>query len=146
MSQSMKHVQRGFGSVRPYLCGPTSLTTFIQSAFGAEFIEANEGGPTRLKLGDSLLWVEAGELPAHIKAWVGSVYVYVPKVDTVYARAMELVARSISEPEDKPYQRAPGRLCGCWWQHMVGKLIITTHQVRVRRCYVQVPLIHSESR
>ena len=94
----MKHVHRGFGSVRPYLCGPTSLIAFIQGAFDAEFIESNEGGPTLLKLGDSLLWVEAGELPAHIKAWVGSVYVYVPNVDTVYARAMELGARSISEP------------------------------------------------
>ena len=68
MNHSMKHVHRGFGSVRPYLCGPTSLTAFIQGAFGAEFIESNEGGPTLLKLGDSLLWVEAGELPAHIKA------------------------------------------------------------------------------
>jgi len=56
----MKHVHRGFGSVRPYLCGPISLTAFIQGAFGAEFIESNEGGPTLLKLGDSLLWVEAG--------------------------------------------------------------------------------------
>lgn len=68
MNHSMKHVHRGFGCVRPYLCGPTSLTSFIQGAFGAEFIESNEGGPTLLKLGDSLLWVEAGELPAHIEA------------------------------------------------------------------------------
>ena len=67
MNHSMKHVHRGFGSVRPYLCGPTSLTAFIQGAFGAEFIESNEGGPTLLKLGDSLLWVEAGELPATSK-------------------------------------------------------------------------------
>ncbi len=70
----------GFGSVRPYLCGPTSLTAFIQGAFDAGFIESNEGGPTLLKIGDSLLWVEAGELPPHIKAWVGLVYVYVPNV------------------------------------------------------------------
>jgi hypothetical protein len=65
MAQSMKHVHRGFGSVRPYLCGPNSLTKFIQGAFGAAFIESNEGGPTLLKLGDSLLWVEAGVAWAH---------------------------------------------------------------------------------
>src|SRR5688572_10254394 len=100
MTQSMKHVHRGFGSVRPYLCGPTSLIQFIQDAFGAEILEVNEGGPTLLKLGDSLIWVEAGELPAHIQAWVGSVYAYVQDVDSVYARAIELGARSIAVPED----------------------------------------------
>ena len=34
----MKHVQRGFGSVRPYLCGPAGLVAFIQGAFDAELI------------------------------------------------------------------------------------------------------------
>ena len=119
MSQSMKHVHRGFGSVRPYLCGPTALTAFIQSVFDAELIESNEGGPTLLKLGDSLLWIEAGELPAHIKPWVGSVYVYVPDVDAVYARAMELGAHSISAPEDKRYnERQAGFVDvggNTWW-------------------------------
>jgi PhnB protein len=58
-------------------------------------------------------------LPGHIKAWVGSVYVYVPNVDTVYARAMELGARSISEPNDKPYnERQAGFVDvggNTWW-------------------------------
>ena len=45
MNHSMMHVHRGFGSVRPYLCGPTSLTAFIQGAFGAEFIEQTRVGP-----------------------------------------------------------------------------------------------------
>ena len=55
MDHSMKHIHRGFGSVRPYLCGPTALIAFIQGAFEAELIESNEGGPTLLKIGDSLI-------------------------------------------------------------------------------------------
>src|SRR5688572_21341140 len=51
----MKHVHRGSGSVRPYLCGPTGLIAFIQTAFDAELIESNEGVPTLLKLGDSFI-------------------------------------------------------------------------------------------
>ena len=51
--------------------------------------------------------------------WVGSVYVYVPNVDTVYARAMELGARSISELKDKPYnERQAGFVDvggNTWW-------------------------------
>jgi PhnB protein len=119
MNHAMKHVHRGHGSVRPYLCGPDGLIAFIQAAFEAELIESNEEGPTLLKLGDSLLWVEAGELPAHIKAWVGSVYVYVPDVDSVYARAMALGARSISGPEDKPYNERQAGFVDAggntWW-------------------------------
>jgi PhnB protein len=119
MTQSMKHVHRGFGSVRPYLCGPTSLVQFIQDAFGAEILEVNEGGPTLLKLGDSLIWVEAGELPAHIQAWVGSVYAYVHDVDSVHARAIELGARSIAVPEDKPFKERQAGFVdvggNTWW-------------------------------
>ena len=119
MNNSLRHVHRGFGCIRPYLCGPSGLTAFIQTVFDAELIEENEGGPTLLKLGDSLLWVEAGELPPHIEAWVGSIYAYVPDVDAVYSRAMELGARSISEPEDKPFnERQTGFVDiggNTWW-------------------------------
>lgn len=119
MSHSLKHVHRGTGSVRPYLCGPLDLLAFIQGAFGAVLLESSEGGPTLLQIGDSLLWVEAGELPPHIEPWVGSVYVYVENVDAVYARAVELGARSISPPEDKPYnERQAGFVDSgrnTWW-------------------------------
>ena len=79
----------------------------------------NDEGPTLLQVGDSLLWVEAGELPAHIEPWVGSVYVYVSDVDAVYRRAMELGARSISAPEDKPYKERQAGFIDAggntWW-------------------------------
>jgi PhnB protein len=119
MSNTLAHVQRGFGSVRPYLQGPAGLPEFLEKKFGAVTLERNEGGPTLLQVGDSLIWVEAGDLPAHVDPWVGSVYIYVEHVDAVYARAIELGARSIAAPEDKPYHERqagfvdPGG--NTWW-------------------------------
>lgn len=113
------HVHKGFGVVRPYLYGPADLPEFLQKTFDAVELERNDEGPTLLQIGDSLLWIEAGELPAHISPWVGSVYVYVQKVDDVYRRAIELGAKSISAPEDKPYHERqagfvdPGG--NTWW-------------------------------
>src|SRR5688572_33487188 len=104
MNTTLPHVHKGFGSVRPYLHGPEDLPRFIEQTFEARILEVNDEGPTLLQVGDSLIWVEAGQLPAHIEPWVGSVYVYVPDVDGVYRRAMELGARSIFPPEDKPYK------------------------------------------
>jgi PhnB protein len=105
--------------VRPYLHGPADLPDFLQKAFGAVELERNDEGPILLQIGDSLLWVEAGELPAHVSPWVCSVYVYVEDVDGVYNRAIQLGARSITAPEDKPYRERqagfvdPGG--NTWW-------------------------------
>jgi uncharacterized glyoxalase superfamily protein PhnB len=70
-------------------------------------------------VGDSLVWVEAGDLPAHIKSWTGAVYVYVADVDATYKRAMGLGATSIAPPEDKPYlERQAGFVDpggNTWW-------------------------------
>ena len=118
-SNALSHVHRGFGSVRPYLHGPDDLPDFLERTFGAVVLETNPDGPTLLQIGDSLVWVEAGELPSHITPWVGSVYVYVEDVDAVYSRAIELGARSISAPEDKPYhERQAGFVDSggnTWW-------------------------------
>ena len=119
MPESRPYVQRGFGAVRPYLHGPAELPDFLKETFGAIELDRNEHGPTLLQIADSLLWVEAGDLPAHIEAWVGSVYVYVADVDAVYQRAMRLGARSIAAPEDKPYhERQAGFVDhggNTWW-------------------------------
>jgi PhnB protein len=119
MSPALSHVHKGFGVVRPYLHGPIDLPTFLQRTFDAVELERNEEGPTLLQIGDSLLWVEAGELPSHISPWVGSVYVYVEDVDAVYERAMQHGAKSISAPEDKPYsERQAGFIDpggNTWW-------------------------------
>lgn len=115
----LSYVQRGFGVVRPYLHGPIDLPQFLQKTFDAVEVERNENGPTLLQIGDSLVWVEAGELPPHISPWTGSIYTYVENVDAAYERAMRLGAKSISAPEDKPYNERqagfvdPGG--NTWW-------------------------------
>ena len=119
MKANLPHVHKGFGAVRPYLHGPEDLPGFIAQTFEASILESNGEGPMLLQVGDSLIWVEAGELPAHIEPWVGSVYVYVPDVDAAYGRAIELGARSICAPEDKPYnERQAGFIDvggNTWW-------------------------------
>ena len=81
MTHGQAHVHRGSGSVRPYLHGPADLPSFLERTFDAAVLERNEDGPTLVRIGDSFLWVEAGELPSHVTPWVGSVYVYVENVD-----------------------------------------------------------------
>jgi PhnB protein len=118
MSDALVHVHRGFGSVRPYLHGPADLPSFLEKTLDAVVLE-HQDGPTLLQIGDSLVWVEAGELPPHVAPWVGSVYVYVKDVDLVYARAIELGAESISAPEDKPYNERQAGFVDAggntWW-------------------------------
>lgn len=119
MRAALAHVHRGFGAVRPYLHGPSDLPSFLEKTFDAVVLERNEGGPTLLQIGDSLVWVEAGDLPAHVAPWVGSVYAYVEDVDRVYARAIALGATSISAPEDKPYNERQADFVDAggntWW-------------------------------
>lgn len=54
MSNDLSHVHKGFGSVRPYLYGPTTLLKFMENVFDAVVLESNEVGPTLLQVGDSL--------------------------------------------------------------------------------------------
>lgn len=119
MSQALSHVHKGFGCVRPYLHGPQGLPAFIEQTFEATIAEVNEHGPTALQVGDSLIWVEAGDLPPEVEPWVGSVYVYVRDVDAVYERAIARAAQSISAPQDKPYhERQAGFIDAggnTWW-------------------------------
>jgi PhnB protein len=103
MNNSESYIQRGFGAVRPYLQGPESLPDFLREVFGAIELERNENGPVLMQIADSLLWIEAGELPSHIAPWLCSTYVYCEDVDAAYARALALGAKSISPPEDKPW-------------------------------------------
>ena len=65
------------------------LFQFIREVFDVTEMEEHEGGPTLLRIEDSLLWIEAGDLPEGIAPWVGSVYVYVRDVDAEYKRALE---------------------------------------------------------
>jgi hypothetical protein len=70
------------------------LPEFLQRRLTPSNFSRNEDGPTLLQIGDSLLWIEAGDLPPHVSPWVGSTYVYVEDVDAVYSRAIQLGAPS----------------------------------------------------
>ncbi len=121
MSES--YVRHGYGTVRPYLYGAYELPEFLATVFGAEEIERHEADDRRaahveLKLGDSVMIVEAGEIPPEHDTTEASVYVYVEDVDTVYFKAIDAGAESISAPETQPYGE---RSCGftafknTWW-------------------------------
>lgn len=103
-----KHIRHGIGSVRPYIHGPVSLLEFVIEVFGARELERHEFGPesfhAELSIEDSVLVVEAGELPPGVEKWTNSIYVYVENVDAAYDKAMTLGATSVSEPVEKPYQ------------------------------------------
>jgi PhnB protein len=99
------------------------LLEMVKLAFGAEEVERHEFSPrschVELRIGDSVLVIEAGELPPGVTAWVGSLYVYVEDVDAVYERALRFGISPLAPPQDKPYQeRQAGFLDmagNTWW-------------------------------
>jgi PhnB protein len=104
MSPENAHIRNGFGAVRAYVYGSLDLLDFVTQVFGAEELERGEtpgGLHVDVKIGDSAMDLELGELPA--EATRSSVYVYVPDVDAAYRRALQAGATSLAEPEDKPY-------------------------------------------
>jgi PhnB protein len=63
-----------------------------------------------MRIGDSTLVIEAGDLPSDVKPWTCSVYVYVEDVDAVFQRALQFGAKQIAPVEDKPYPERQGGL------------------------------------
>ena len=101
------HVRNGRGAVRPYLFGPLELPAFLREVFGAGEVERHDMGAEsahiELAIGDSVVVVEAGQLPPDFEPTIASVYVYVENVDATYSRSIQAGAEAISEPEDKHY-------------------------------------------
>src|SRR6266550_8371192 len=85
MKINTKHIRHGFGSVRPYLYGGLELPDFVQEVFGAVELERHEFSERSFhyegRLGDSVIVIEAGDLPAHVSGTKASTYVYVEDVD-----------------------------------------------------------------
>ena len=80
--------------------------SFLRTAFGAAEMscQRNTDGAVmhaELKIGDSLVML--GQACGEWKALPAALYLWVPDVDAVYARALEAGATSQSAPEDKPY-------------------------------------------
>jgi PhnB protein len=123
MPASLSHVRHQRGSVRPYLYGPVELPDFVKKVFGAVELERHEFGPrsfhVELQVGDSVLVIEAGELPPDVEPWKGSVYLYVEDVDAVFARAIQSGAKVLATVDDKPYQERQGGFLDAagntWW-------------------------------
>lgn len=123
MSKEPTHVRHGIGAVRPYLCGPVELVDFLKTTFGAVELERHEFGPesfhVEMQIGDSVVVVEAGELPPDIPPWKCTIYVYVEDVDAVYDRALSLGAKPLSDLQDKPYQERQAGFVDAagntWW-------------------------------
>jgi PhnB protein len=123
MDKVSSHIRQGRSSVRPYLHGPVDLPEFVGKVFGAAELERHEFGPqsfhVEMQLGDSVIVIEAGDLPADVKPWQGTVYVYVKDADAVFRRAVELGAKVLAPLEDKPYQERQGGFIDAagntWW-------------------------------
>lgn len=107
MTENLKHVRHGFGSVRPYVHGHLGLWDLVKDALGAVELERHQVGPKAFhieaQIGDSMIVLETGD-PPHPEGTQGSIYVYVPDVDGAYRRALERGGSSVAAPEDKPYQ------------------------------------------
>jgi PhnB protein len=123
MNTEWTHIRHGRGSVRPYLYGSIDMPRFLQEVFGAVELERVELEPrsahVELRIGDSSVVVEAGDLPPDVTAWTGSVYVYVADVDAVHAKALALGAKELAPVEDKPYQERQSGFVDAagntWW-------------------------------
>jgi len=105
--QGASYVPEGLRDVTVYLhpAGARKLIDFMKRAFGAEEVAvyASEGviHHAKMRIGDSI--VEMGEAHGPWQPMPTMIYMYVPDVDAVYARALEAGATSISAPVDQPY-------------------------------------------
>jgi len=102
-----KFIRHAIGAVRPYLQGPLSLPQFLMEVFDAVELERHdftaESAHVELQISDSVVVVEAGDLPEGISPWTNTIYVYVADVDSVLRRALQQGAELVADTEDKPY-------------------------------------------
>jgi PhnB protein len=113
-----------YRTVTPYLVVPDADAElkFLVAAFDAteQSCQRNEKGAVmhaEIRIGDSLVMMgQAGE---QWKALAASLYLWVPNVDEVYAKALAAGAISQRAPEDMPYgHRNAGVVDSCgisWW-------------------------------
>lgn len=110
MQHTAKPVPDGYHSVTPYLTVPGLAKTieFLKQAFGAEtrgVMERPGGaiGHAEVKIGDSIVMMGEPDPNGPYAPRPCNLYMYVPDVDAVYARAMEAGAKSLREPTDEFY-------------------------------------------
>lgn len=113
-----------YRTVTPYLVVDDADTEikFLEAAFGA-VTGVCERGPTgsvmhaELRIGDTLIML--GQASEQWRALNAALYLWVPNVDEVYAKALACGATSQMEPADMPYgHRNGGVVDGAgitWW-------------------------------
>lgn len=103
-----KPIREGFHTVTPYLMvrEAAQLVDFVKQAFNATELFRTTGSAgglhVEVKIGDSMVMIGGGG------TWNGepmpaAIYLYIDGVDTVYKRALQAGATSISEPADQSY-------------------------------------------
>ena len=113
----MSYVPPGWPVVVPRLAvdDPHKAVQFLRDVFGATG-EFNEGRPSELRIGDSLIMVGSTVERMPTTAFI---YIYVPDVDECYGRALANGATSIEQPEEMAYGDRRAMITDAWgnyWQ------------------------------
>jgi PhnB protein len=105
---AVKPMPDGYHSITPYLVVPgvATLLDFLKQAFEAQELHRmlRPDGTVmhaEVRIGDSLVMM--GEPMGDTQPMLGSLYLYVNDVDTVYKRALQAGATSTSAPADQFY-------------------------------------------
>jgi uncharacterized glyoxalase superfamily protein PhnB len=104
----VKPVPQGYHSVTPYLIveGAPKLVEFLKRTFNAEETVRMDGPNGRVahaevKIGDSIVMM-ADATPEN-KSNQSQLYIYIDNVDTIYKKALEAGATSVTPPTDQFY-------------------------------------------
>ena len=105
---AVKSVPDGYHTVTPYLLvsGVYHVMEFLKHAFGAKINHQTRlpNGAVmhaEMQIGDSRLMI--GEVPQGHDPMPAGIYLYVPNMDTLYARAIQAGGTSLSAPSNQFY-------------------------------------------
>jgi uncharacterized glyoxalase superfamily protein PhnB len=124
MKKPVSPVPEGYHSVQAYLMVPDAetLIAFAKQVFGAVEVHrtTDSDGNVRhaeIRIGDSIVML--GQAAGEYRAQAASLYVYVPDVDAVYAKALAAGATSLIVPADQFYGDRSGGVLDAqgitWW-------------------------------
>ena len=108
MTGTVKPIPEGYHTVTPYLVvqEAAQLIDFVKQVFGATETFRGTGSAggihAEVRIGDSMVMIGGGG------AWSGEpspamLYLYMDDADSIYQRALQAGATSITEPADQPY-------------------------------------------
>jgi len=125
---SARYRPEGMNDVNLYLhpTGAVRLIDFVERAFGAE-TEEKHLDPSgtlvhaKVRIGNSVIGMGEGHEP--YPNMPTAIYMYVPDVDAVYARAVAAGGKSLYPPADQPYGDRNGGVQDEWGNHWY----ISTH-------------------